>query len=149
MANPKVVLRLLVGAPKPGSRPIRLANRIKKKKVPKYGTYFLPCLPMIASLCRTTTNSSNSSAILRAPKPSVGMTGSAALASDARALNANQSSNSATTMAKNVCAPMECWRPSGNKLYQVNGCSILLLRLRSNGFSYRFDKDRQDQRREP
>src|SRR5918994_6829295 len=122
-AKATVVFKLLVGGEKPGRRPIKLLKRMNRKNVPKYGTNFRPCLPIIASLWLT-TKPTNNSAIFRTPKSAAGIAGSCARARAARLRQAKSTTNNALIRAKKVC----CWRIAchswDNKACQVKGRSI-------------------------
>src|SRR5262245_31018370 len=62
--------------------------------------------------------------MLREPKFAAGTTASWEFANAFLALRAKRISTSPAIRAKKVWSPNECCRLSGNKLYQVNGCSI-------------------------
>src|SRR3989304_5003016 len=87
MPRPRVVFKLLVGGEKPGIRPIRLAVRIKKKKLPNKGRYFRPFFPIMLST-KPTINSTKISTILRKLRPPSGTTALLARDSERRARKA-------------------------------------------------------------
>src|SRR5450432_582518 len=108
-ARPTLVLRVSVGARKPGTSEIRFENRMKTKNVPRKGRYLRAFLGPMTPSRRPKTMSARPSKMARVPSFAAGrMAPSPSLRTDEAYEKAPRAMSSTTSAATSMCEISKC-----------------------------------------